>query len=57
MGVAKIPQIVKERRCFFVDDNDKDWSDLNTFEKGLSMENRENKTEEEQIETNIYRRH
>ena len=36
MAVDELPQILKEKWWFYVDDKDKDWADLITFEKLLS---------------------
>ena len=63
MAIDKLPQVLKEKWCFYVDDKDDDWPDLIMFEKWLSRiafvhegfsrrESEEKKTEEAQIETN-----
>ena len=64
MAVDKLPQVLKEKSWFFVDDKDEDWPDLIMFEEWLSRiafvhegfqfsrESEENKTEEVEIETN-----
>ena len=64
MAVDKLPQVLKEKWWFHVDDKDEDWPDLIMFEKWLSRiaivnegfqlsrESEEKKTEEAQIETN-----
>ena len=62
MAVDKLPQILKEKWCFYVDAKDEDWSDLImmhlcTKEFQLSRESEEKKTEEAQIETNGSRKH
>ena len=36
MAVNKLPQILKEKWWFYVDERDKDWPDLIVFEKWLS---------------------
>ena len=36
MAVDKLPQVLKEKWWFFVDDKDEDWPDLMMFEKWLS---------------------
>ena len=36
MAVDKLPQILKEKWWFYVDDKDEDWLDLIMFEKWLS---------------------
>ena len=36
MAVDKMPQVLKEKWLFYVDDKDEDWSDLIMFEKWLS---------------------
>ena len=36
MAVDKLPQVLKEKWWFYLDDKDEDWLDLITFEKWLS---------------------
>ena len=36
MAVGELPQILEEKWWFYVDDKDKDWTGLITFEKLLS---------------------
>ena len=36
MAVDKLPQVLKEKWWFYVDDKDEDWPDLFIFEKWLS---------------------
>ena len=36
MATDKLPQILKEKWCFYVQEKDEDWPDLIVFEKGLS---------------------
>ena len=36
MAVDKLPQVLKEKLWFYVDDKDEDWPDLSMFEKWLS---------------------
>ena len=36
MAVDKLPQVLKEKWWFYVDDKDEDWPDLIMFEKWLS---------------------
>ena len=69
MAVDKLPQVLKEKWWFYIDDKDEDWPDLILFEKWLSRiafvhegfsffkESEEKKTEEAQIETNGSRNH
>ena len=33
MAVGKLPQVLKEKWWFYVDDKDEDWPDLIMFEK------------------------
>ena len=69
MAVDKLPQVLKEKWWFYVDDKDEDWPDLTMLEKWLSSiafvtegfsafkgERRE-EDEEAQIETNGFRKH
>ena len=37
MAVDKVPQVLKEKWWFYIDDKDDDWPDLIMFEKWLSM--------------------
>ena len=69
MAVKNLPQVLKEKWWFCVDDKDEDWPDLILFKKWLSRvafvhegfqplrESEEKKAEEAQIETNGSRKH
>ena len=69
MAVDKLPQVLKEKWWFYVDDKDEDWPDLIMFEKWLSRMafvhegfsafkgNAKKKTDATKIEKNNSRRH
>ena len=68
MAVDKLPQVLKEKWCFYVDDKDEDWPDLIMIKKWLSriafvhegfsaFKGERREEAEAQIETNSSRKH